>query len=68
MMDADKGTVGRDELQKRLVLTGLFDLKDALTIIDEMERIRKIKVVMLNTYRRTNSNSKDNTSAYGFSQ
>jgi hypothetical protein len=56
-MEADKGTVGRDELQKRLVLTGMFDVKDAPAIIDEMVRIRKIKVVMLNTYRRSSSNS-----------
>ncbi len=43
--------------KKRLVLTGIFDVKDALTIIDEMVRIRKIKVMMLNTYRRSSSNS-----------
>ena len=36
MMDADKDTVGRDELQNGLVLTGKFNAKDALTIIDEM--------------------------------
>jgi hypothetical protein len=53
----DDSTVGRDELQKRLVLTGMFDVKDALTIIDEMVRIKKIKIVMLNTYRKSSSNS-----------
>jgi DNA-binding Lrp family transcriptional regulator len=64
-MQDDKRTVGRDELQKRLVLTGMFDVKDALTIIDEMLRIRKIKIVMLNTYRKasSNSNSKEDASA-----
>jgi hypothetical protein len=63
-MEADKGTVGRDELQKRLVLTGMFDVKDALAIIDEMLRIRKIEIVMLNTYRKdsSNSNSKEHAS------
>ena len=64
-MDVDKGTVGRDELQKRLVLTGQFDVKDALTIIDEMIRIRRIEEVMLNTYRRVSnySSSRKQTSA-----
>jgi hypothetical protein len=56
-MQDDKGTVGRDELQKRLVITGMFNVNDAITIIDEMVRIRKIKVIMLNTYRRSSSNS-----------
>jgi hypothetical protein len=56
-MDADKDTVGRDELQKRLVLTGKFNVKDALTIMDEMIRIKKIEEVMLNTYRKVSSNS-----------
>jgi hypothetical protein len=56
-MQDDKGTVGRDELQKRLVLTGMFDVKTALIIIDEMVRIRKIKIVMMNTYRKDSSNS-----------
>jgi hypothetical protein len=56
-MQDDKGTVGRDELQKRLVLTGMFDVKDALAIIDEMIRIKKMKVVILNTYRKSSSNS-----------
>ena len=56
-MDADKDTVGRDELQKRLVLTGKFDAKDALTIIDEMIRIKNIEQVIVNTYRKVNSNS-----------
>ena len=60
MMDVDKGTVGRDELQKRLVLTGKFNVKDALTIIDEMIRIKKIEEVMLNTYRKISSNSSSN--------
>ena len=59
-MQDDKGTVGKDELQKRLVLTGMFDVKDALTLIDEMVRIKKIKVVMLNTYK-TNSNSREHS-------
>jgi hypothetical protein len=56
-MDADKSTVGRDELQNRLVLTGKFNAKDALTIIDEMIRIKKIEEEMLNTYRKVSSNS-----------
>ena len=55
-MSADKGTVGRDELQKRLVLTGQFDAKDVLTIIDEMIRIKKIEEVMVDTYRKVTSN------------
>jgi AAA lid domain len=54
-MEDDKGTVGRYELQKRLVETGMFDQVDALTIIDEMIRIKKIKIVMVHTYRRSNS-------------
>ena len=56
-MEADKGTVGRDDLQKRLVASGsgLFNLAQALTMIDEMLRIKKIKIVMLNTYRRNDS-------------
>jgi hypothetical protein len=37
-------------------LTGKFNVKDALMIIDEMIRIRKIEEVMLNTYRKANSN------------
>ena len=52
-MQDDKGTVGRDELQKMLVATGLFNLAQALTMIDEMLRIKRIKIVMLNTYRRS---------------
>jgi hypothetical protein len=52
-MDEDKGTVGRYELQKRLVDTGMFDQVDALVIIDEMIRVKKIKIVMVNTYRST---------------
>ncbi|MFZ0328862.1 MAG: hypothetical protein WBP64_21150 [Nitrososphaeraceae archaeon] len=56
-MNADKDTVGRDELQKRLVLTGKFNAKDALTMIDEMIRIEKIEELMLNTYRKVSSNS-----------
>jgi hypothetical protein len=56
-MDADKSTVGRDELRKRLVLTGKFNTKDALTIIDEMIQIKKIEEVMLNTYRKASSDS-----------
>jgi hypothetical protein len=58
-MDDDQGTVGRYELQKRLVETGMFDQVDALVIIDEMIRIKKIKIVMVNTYRST---SKEDTS------
>jgi hypothetical protein len=56
-MEADKGTVGRDDLQKRLVASGsgLFNLAQALTMIEEMLRIKKIKIVMLNTYRRNDS-------------
>jgi len=57
LMDVDKGTVGRDELQKRLVLTGKFTVKEALTIIDEMIRIKRIEEIMLNTYRKVGSNS-----------
>lgn len=53
---ADKDTVGRDDLQKRLVLTGKFNTKDALAIIDEMIRIKKIEVVMLDTYRKVTNN------------
>jgi hypothetical protein len=56
-MNADKYTVGRDELQKRLVLTGKFNAKDALTIIDEMVRIKKIEELMLNIYGKVSSNS-----------
>jgi hypothetical protein len=56
-MNADKYTVGRDELQKRLVLTGKFNAKDALTIIDEMVRIKKIEELMVNTYGKVSSNS-----------
>jgi polyhydroxyalkanoate synthesis regulator phasin len=52
-MEADKGTVGRDELQKRLVATGMFTREDALAIIDEMVRIKKIQIVMINTYRKS---------------
>jgi len=55
-IDVDKGTVGRDELQKRLVSTGKFNPKDALTIIDEMLRIKKIEEVMVNTYRKIGGN------------
>jgi hypothetical protein len=58
-MEADKGTVGRDELHKRLVSTGMFNLVEALTIIDDMAKVKKIEIVMVNTYRRT---SKDNSS------
>jgi hypothetical protein len=58
-MENDKGTVGRYELQKRLVATGMFDQVDALVIIDEMVRINQIRIVMVNTYRR---NSKEETS------
>jgi hypothetical protein len=61
-MQDDKGTVGRDELQKRLVATGIFNHENALSIIDEMVRIKKIKVVMLNTYRISDSNSKKHDS------
>lgn len=56
-MAPDKSTVGRDELQKRLVLTGKFNVQDALTIMDEMIRMKKIEEVMLNTYRKVSSNS-----------
>jgi hypothetical protein len=56
-MDADRDIVGRDELQKRLILTGKFNPKDALAIIDEMIKIKKIEVVMLNTYRKISSNN-----------
>ena len=56
-MQDDKGPVGRDELQNRLVLTGMFDVGDALMIIEDMVRIKKIKIVMLNTYRKASSNS-----------
>jgi hypothetical protein len=38
-----------------LVATGLFKDAEALAIIDEMIRIKKIKIVMLNTYRRNDS-------------
>jgi hypothetical protein len=58
-MEADKGTVGRYDLQKRLIATGIFDQVDALVIIDEMVRIQKVKIVMMNTYRR---NSKEGSS------
>jgi hypothetical protein len=57
-MEDDKGTVGRYELQKRLVQTGMFDQVDALMIIDEMIRIKKIKIVMVDTYR---NNSREDT-------
>ena len=64
-MQDDKGTVGRDELQKRLIATGMFNYEDALAIIDETVRIRKIKIVMLNTYMKSsnNSNSKEHAPA-----
>jgi hypothetical protein len=55
-IDVDRGTVGRDELQNRLVLTGKFNVKDALVIIDEMIHIKKIEEVMLDTYRKVTSN------------
>jgi hypothetical protein len=56
-MEADKGSVGRDDLQKRLVATGKFKLIAALNLIDEMIRINKIKIVMLNTYRMNDVDS-----------
>jgi hypothetical protein len=31
----------------------MFDQVDALVIIDEMIRVKKIKIVMVNTYRST---------------
>jgi len=59
-MHDDKSTVGRHDLQKMLVATGLFKDTAALAIIDEMIRIKKIKIVMLNTYKRNDSsNSKE---------
>jgi hypothetical protein len=58
-MSNDKGTVGRHELQRMLVATGLFNLVQALTMIDEMLRIKKIKSVMLNTYRRNDSRNSE---------
>src|SRR5919202_43133 len=60
-MEADKDTVGRGELRNRLVLTGVFDLKDASSIIDIMLRIKRIKQVKWDTYRRANSNSNINS-------
>jgi hypothetical protein len=67
-MDADKSTVGRDELQKRLVLTGKFNAKDALTIIDEMIRIKKIEEVMRSTYRKVSSNNNNNNKEHASAQ
>jgi hypothetical protein len=57
--EVDKGTVGRYDLQKRLIDTGMFEQADALVIIDEMVRIKKIKIVMVNTYR--NNSKEDST-------
>jgi hypothetical protein len=51
-MEADKGTVGRYELQDRLVSTGKFHKSDGIAIIDEMTRLEKIEIVMTDTYRR----------------
>jgi hypothetical protein len=64
-MEADKDTVGRGELRNRLIATGMFDLKDASSIIDIMLRIKRIKQVKWDTYRRANSssNSKEDASA-----
>jgi DNA-binding Lrp family transcriptional regulator len=56
-MEADKDTVGRGELRNRLVSSGVFNLKDASSIIDIMLRIKRIKQVKWDTYRRANSNS-----------
>jgi hypothetical protein len=60
-MEADKDTVGRGELRNRLVSSGVFDLKDASSIIDIMLRIKRIKQVKWDTYRRANSNSNSNS-------
>jgi hypothetical protein len=56
-MDADKNTVGRDDLQKRLVASGFFNQDEALTIIAMMIRKKRIKEVKWDTYRRANGNS-----------
>jgi hypothetical protein len=48
----DRGTVGREELRSRLVLVGKFTANDADWIIKEMQRIRNIKEVMFDTFRR----------------
>jgi hypothetical protein len=58
-MQEDKDTIGRHELQKMLVATGLFKEADALAMIDEMLRIKKIKIVMLNTYRINDSRNSE---------
>lgn len=52
-MDSDKGTVGRYELQEALVSTGKFHQNDASVIIDDMIRMHRIEMVMLDTYRKT---------------
>jgi hypothetical protein len=51
-MGADKGTVGRYDLQQALVSTGKFYQNDALVIIDDMVRLEKIRIVMTDTYRK----------------
>jgi hypothetical protein len=60
-MEADKDTVGRGELRNRLISSGVFDLKDASSIIDIMLRIKRIKQVKWDTYRRASSNSNSNS-------
>ena len=63
-MEADKDTVGRDDLQKRLVTSGFFNQDEALTIIDVMVGINRIKEVKWDTYRRDNSNSNSNSKGH----
>ena len=52
VMESDKGTVGRYELQEALVSTGKFFQTDAIVIIDEMIGMRKLRIVAVDTYRK----------------
>jgi len=50
---ADHGTVGRDDLIERLMETDCFDQEGCSNIVDSMLKLKKIEMVMINTYRRT---------------
>ena len=52
-MESDKGTVGRHELQEALVSSGKFHQNDAVIIIDEMISMHKIRIVAVDTYKKT---------------
>ena len=59
-MQIDKNTISGTELKNRLVSSNKFFIGDALSIIEEMVKLRKLEKVSFDTYRRRITTTKDN--------